>query len=104
MSHTRLENLLKSRHKDAYGHEHLSSVYRGWRDYLTECVEDGSGQAASYSLLHTASLVGLFTCVFVKSSLRAHISDVQASEVKTGMGGLHGNKVRNFMDRVSCDY
>jgi len=47
-----------------------------------------------YILLHTASLVGLFTCVFVKSAHRAKIKEVHAAEVKTGMGGLHGNKVR----------
>jgi hypothetical protein len=46
-----------------------------------------------YVLLHSASLVGLFTCVFVKSSLRPKVKDVHAAEVKTGMGGLHGNKV-----------
>lgn len=46
-----------------------------------------------YTLLHTASLVGLFTCVFVKTSERQHISNIHASEIKRGMGGLHGNKV-----------
>ena len=48
----------------------------------------------SYMQLHTASLVGLFTCVFIKSSHRARIRDVTGAEVKTGMGGVYGNKVR----------
>lgn len=46
-----------------------------------------------YELLHTATMVGLFTCVFVKSSERAYITSVDSSEVKCGMGGLYGNKV-----------
>lgn len=46
-----------------------------------------------YHLLHTASMVGLFSCVFVKASQRNHISNVNAAEVKRGLGGLHGNKV-----------
>jgi hypothetical protein len=46
-----------------------------------------------YVLLHTANLVGLFTCIFVKSSVRPRLNSVSANEVKRGMGGLHGNKV-----------
>jgi len=47
----------------------------------------------AYTLLHSVSLVGLFTCIFIKSTHRTKIRDVYATEVKTGMGGLHGNKV-----------
>lgn len=47
-----------------------------------------------YHLLHTASMVGLFTCVFVKASLRQNIQSVNNAEIKRGMGGLHGNKVK----------
>lgn len=46
-----------------------------------------------YTLLHTSSMVGLFSCVFVKTALRARIKQVHTAEVKRGMGGLHGNKV-----------
>ena len=46
-----------------------------------------------YHLLHTASMVGLFTCVFVKGSQRSRVRDLSAGEIKRGMGGLHGNKV-----------
>lgn len=46
-----------------------------------------------YHLLHTASMVGLFSCVFVKASQRNHIRNVSAAEIKRGLGGLHGNKV-----------
>lgn len=46
-----------------------------------------------YHLLHTASMVGLFSCVFIKRSERNRVRALNAAEVKRGMGGLHGNKV-----------
>lgn len=46
-----------------------------------------------YVLLHSASLVGLFTCIFVKTTHKMKIRDLEAKEIKLGLGGLHGNKV-----------
>ena len=46
-----------------------------------------------YYLLHTASMVGLFSCVFIKASQRHQVRNINAAEIKRGMGGLHGNKV-----------
>lgn len=46
-----------------------------------------------YHLVHTASMVGLFSCVFIKASQRNRIRNLSAAEIKRGMGGLHGNKV-----------
>lgn len=46
-----------------------------------------------YYILHTASMVGLFSCVFVKASQHNRIRRLDSAEVKRGMGGLHGNKV-----------
>lgn len=46
-----------------------------------------------YHRLHTASMMGLFSCVFVKASQHRYISNVCAAEIKRGLGGLHGNKV-----------
>ena len=48
-----------------------------------------------FHLLHTASMVGLFSCVFVRASLRNRITSQSAAEIKRGMGGLHGNKVHS---------
>ncbi|KAL8999058.1 MAG: hypothetical protein Q9169_002056 [Polycauliona sp. 2 TL-2023] len=45
-------------------------------------------------------MVGLFSCIFVKTSSRARVSSIHAVEIKRGMGGLHGNKVRLFV--VAC--
>lgn len=71
----------------------MSHQYRDWRDFLTRCLDDYMPRDPLYHLLHVASLVGLFTCVFVKASLRERISSISGAEVKRGMGGLHGNKV-----------
>lgn len=46
-----------------------------------------------YQRLHTASMMGLFSCVFVKASQHRYTSNVCAAEIKRGLGGLHGNKV-----------
>lgn len=87
------ETLFRSKKQDSYGHEHLSSVYRAWRDYLARCLDEYLPDTGGYAELHASSMVGLFTCVFVKADLRHRIRDLQAAQVKTGMGGLHGNKV-----------
>lgn len=86
------KSFFKSKKKDPAEQEHMSHQYRAWRDYLTRCLEDFMPGDAKYVLLHTASMVGLFTCIFVKSSLRSRIKHVHTSEIKRGMGGLHGNK------------
>ena len=77
----------------------MSHQYRAWRDYLVKGVENSMPSHEPYQLLHTANMVGLFSCVFTKVSQLHRIRDVGAGEIKRGMGGLHGNKVfmRNTM-------
>lgn len=71
--------------------------YRDWRDYLQAAIDDASSQDGEiYHLLHSASLVGLFTCIFIKSDLLKRAKGVCGVEVKRGMGGMHGNKVCRF--------
>lgn len=86
------KSFFKSKKKDPSEQEHMSHQYRAWRDYLTRCLEDFMPPDTGYVLLNSASMVGLFTCIFVKSPLRPRIKHVHTSEVKRGMGGLHGNK------------
>lgn len=100
---TTAKAFFKSKKKDTNEHEHMSHQYRAWRDHLTRCLEDYMPTDQPYSLLHTASLVGLFTCVFVKSSERSRIKQVHTAEVKRGMGGLHGNKGALVMRMVLDD-
>lgn len=78
----------------------MSRQYRAWRDFLVRIIEDIMPPNESYQVLHAASMVGLFTCVFVKTSQRSHISNVCTAEVKRGLGGLHGNKVSTRYDWI----
>ncbi|KAJ9659456.1 hypothetical protein H2201_007347 [Coniosporium apollinis] len=68
--------------KDATVQEHMSHQYRDWRDFLMRSIDDTMPADQTYELLHAANLVGLFTCVFVKSSERTRIRDVNAAEIK----------------------
>ncbi|TVY71165.1 putative inositol polyphosphate 5-phosphatase [Lachnellula suecica] len=100
------KSFFKSKKKDPNTEqEHMSHQYRNWRDYLTRCLDDYMPASELYHLMHTASLVGLFTCIFVRAPLRARMSVVSGAEVKRGMGGLHGNKgalvVRFLLDNTS---
>lgn len=81
-----------NRKKDPSEQEHMSRQYRAWRDYLVRCIEDSMPSNEPYHLLHTASMVGLFSCVFIKASQRHQVRNINAAEIKRGMGGLHGNK------------
>lgn len=85
--------LLGSKKKENGEKEHMSRQYRVWIDHLTRSLHECMPLEESYVLLHTANMVGLFTCVFVKHKERHNITKISASEIKRGMGGLHGNKV-----------
>jgi len=86
------KRFLKVKKKEGSEQEKMSHQYRDWRDFLIRTLDDCMPSDDMYHLLHTAPLVGLFTCIFVKSSLRDRIRHVNGAEVKRGMGGLHGNK------------
>jgi hypothetical protein len=96
------ESFFKSKKKDPSEEQHMSHQYRAWRDFLTQSLDDYMPREELYHLLHTASLVGLFTCVFIRAPLRERIRSVSGAEVKRGMGGLHGNKVCNVLSVKSC--
>ncbi|KAH7165746.1 hypothetical protein EDB81DRAFT_838434 [Dactylonectria macrodidyma] len=86
------KRFLKPKKKEGTDQERMSHQYRDWRDFLMKTLDDYMPADDLYHLLHTAPMVGLFTCVFVKSSLRDRIRNLSGAEVKRGMGGLHGNK------------
>ena len=86
------KSLFKGSKKKDTDHEHMSRQYRAWRDHLVRSIEDNMPSNEPYHLLHTASMVGLFSCVFVRSNHRDSICNLNAAEIKRGMGGLHGNK------------
>lgn len=75
--------------------ERMSHQYRLWQKQLTKSIETYMPREEPYILLHSANLVGLFTCIFIKQSEKDNIRNLAASTVKRGLGGLHGNKVCN---------
>ena len=61
-----------------------------------QAIEDSlhvSAPAAVFALVHCESLVGLCTLVWVRTSKRDTIRDIETKCVKTGLRGMHGNKV-----------
>ena len=78
--------------KDASKAEHISRVYREWRDYLGKCIHRYMDTSVSYTEVHTSSLIGLFLCVFVRQDEKRNIRGVSAADVKCGMKGHYGNK------------
>ena len=81
-----------SKKKEPGEADHMSHQYRAWRDFLVQLLDDNMPTSETYYLLHTGSMVGLFTCIFVRAPLRPRLRDLAAAEVKRGLGGLHGNK------------
>jgi len=72
----------------------MSYQYRVWQEKLVSALRLATqADEEQYVLLHSATLVGLFTCIFVRQSEKLNVRKLSATEVKTGLGGLHGNKV-----------
>jgi hypothetical protein len=90
----KLETLLfggKSKESNATA-DKISHAYRQWLDKLQMAVHSAY-PGTQYVKVHSESLVGLFTCVFVKTDERDILRDVEVCTVKRGIGGIYGNKV-----------
>ncbi|KAJ7165620.1 Endonuclease/exonuclease/phosphatase [Mycena crocata] len=72
--------------------EKVTTAYRKWYEYLLLAVRLAMPAQVPYTVIHTESLVGLFTCVFAKNSERMSIKDNVITSMKRGMGGRYGNK------------
>ena len=75
-----------------------------WLAIIGECLNRG---AVSYSVVKVQHLVGLMVCVFVKTEICAHVSDVRAAVQGVGLMGMLGNKggvgIRlNIFDNSYC--
>lgn len=66
--------------------EEMQAEHKEWRRFWSDLLE------GDYELVTDRGLVGLYSCVFVSSKYFAAISNVSSTVVKTGFGGLHGNK------------
>ncbi|SPO28411.1 uncharacterized protein UTRI_04808 [Ustilago trichophora] len=72
--------------------DRVSRQYRAWYDKLISIVRYAMPPTCGYLLVQSESLVGLFTCVFVKQTEFKNVRELAISTVKTGMGGRYGNK------------
>ncbi|GAA5867868.1 hypothetical protein JCM1840_003469 [Sporobolomyces johnsonii] len=70
----------------------LSSAYRQWHDKLVQSVRLAMPPETPYSVVHVGDMIGLFSCIFVKTSEVERLRDISLITVKTGMGGRYGNK------------
>ncbi|TKY89630.1 hypothetical protein EX895_001415 [Sporisorium graminicola] len=72
--------------------DRVSRQYRAWYDKLIQIVRYAMPATCGYLLVQSESLVGLFTCVFVKQTEFKNVRELAISTAKTGMGGRYGNK------------
>ena len=73
--------------------EKVTGAYKRWQDRLVLAVREAMPKDVPYCVTHDESLIGLFSCIFVKQSERAAFDDVSVTSIKRGMGGWYGNKV-----------
>ncbi|KAH9483207.1 putative inositol polyphosphate 5-phosphatase C9G1.10c [Psilocybe cubensis] len=82
----------KKKPEDGGLSEKVTGAYKRWYDRLILAVKAAMPSDLTYCVVHTESLVGLFSCIFVKSSERSTFDDVAVTTIKRGMGGRYGNK------------
>ncbi|GAA6023044.1 hypothetical protein JCM11491_000373 [Sporobolomyces phaffii] len=70
----------------------ISSAYRQWHDKLVQAVRLAMPPEEPYTVVHVGDMVGLFSCIFVKTREADRLRDISLITVKTGMGGRYGNK------------
>ena len=65
-----------------------SDVIKKWKELVKTSID----KIDQYSLLKTLDLVGLYMCIFIKSSLKENIKYLDSTIIRTGMLGTIGNK------------
>lgn len=73
--------------------EKVSRSYRMWHERLIQAVRIAMPVDDPYVVSQSESLVGLFSCIFVRQRQRHLVRDSAITTVKRGMGGRYGNKV-----------
>lgn len=74
--------------------EKVTGAYKRWHDRLVGAVRLAMPADTPYTVIETENMVGLFTCIFIKSNERITLRDTSIATIKRGMGGRYGNKVR----------
>jgi len=81
----------KKRPEDGGLSDRVTGAYKRWYDRLVSVVRTAIPDTP-YAIVHTESLVGMFSCVFVKNSERAAMRHTTIATIKRGVGGRYGNK------------
>ncbi|KAJ1936314.1 hypothetical protein FBU59_005093, partial [Linderina macrospora] len=79
----------KSKSKLAKPSADISKRYGLWKTALERTLSD---TGTKYRVVECQNMVGLFVCVFARDDVFRSIAHVGVAQVKTGLGGLHGNK------------
>ena len=98
------KSLFKNSSKKDAAESDMSHQYRAWRDYLVGALDAHMPTDRPYDLLHTSSLVGLFTCCFVRSAIRGRVRKAAGAEVrrdKLRLGYKGGLLLRFLVDDTS---
>ncbi|KAF4602682.1 hypothetical protein EYR40_005898 [Pleurotus pulmonarius] len=82
----------KKKPEDGGLSDRVTGAYKRWHDALVLAVRTAMPPDVPYVVVLTESLVGLFSCVFVKHSQRALLKDMSITSLKRGIGGRYGNK------------
>ncbi|KAI9503523.1 hypothetical protein BX070DRAFT_224060 [Coemansia spiralis] len=70
----------------------ISKRYGLWRAALEKKLTREMTYTTPYRTVECQNMVGLFICIFARDDIYRSVREVDVSHVKTGMGGLHGNK------------
>ncbi|KAJ2090483.1 hypothetical protein IW140_002715 [Coemansia sp. RSA 1813] len=84
-----------SKHKGKSGAKpsaDISKRYGLWRAALEKKLTRELTYTTPYRIVECQNMVGLFICIFARDDVYRSVQNVDVSQVKTGMGGLHGNK------------
>ena len=73
--------------------EKVSGAYKRWKDRLEIAVRTTMPKDVTYCMTHCESLIGLFSCIFVKDKEKPTLDDLSITTIKRGMKGWYGNKV-----------
>ncbi|KAJ3415822.1 hypothetical protein HDV05_004095 [Chytridiales sp. JEL 0842] len=77
-------------HKNNHAKSNADGRFTAWKERLTRCVRELLG--AKYRMVECQQLVGLFQCIFIQEKETLRLRAVSTHQVKTGLGGFHGNK------------
>lgn len=83
----------KKKAPDGSMSEKVSRSYKMWYDRLQLAVRLAMPVDCPYTVVHAENLVGLFTCIFVKSGEVKSLKEPAITTVKRGIAGMYGNKV-----------